>query len=273
MKKITLTKETETLFIPLYSKAIMSREGIILSDKKAEEIVNSIDYDFSKNKSSKFVDIYMSLRAAIIDDYTKNYLKENPDAIVVHLGCGLDSRIARIKENYYMWYDLDFPDVIQVRKQFYQESENYRMISSSVTDLEWLNQIENNDSHALIIAEGLTMYLTEEEIKELFLAFKNKFLQVDFIFDAYSLLSVKISRYSNPVNKMGAKIRWGLDEPHKVEEYADGIEHVKTEYFTDNERIEQLSGFTKFMFKLIYQNRFMKNLYRIYTFKISKTHN
>lgn len=75
MEKITLTAESETLFIPLYSKAEMSREGRILSDKKSEEIVNNIDYDFSKNKTSKYLNIYMGIRAAIIDDYTNKYLK------------------------------------------------------------------------------------------------------------------------------------------------------------------------------------------------------
>lgn len=187
----------------------------------------------------------------------------------MHLGCGLDSRIDRIVKKPHLWYDLDFPDVIKVRKQFYFESENYRMIASSATDLEWLNYIESGDLPTLIIAEGLTMYLTEEGIKELFLAFKNKFHQADFIFDAYSLSSVKMSKYKNPVNKMGATIRWGLDSPHEIEKYADRIKHLETKYFTNDERIERLSGFTKFMFKLLYSNNIVKNLYRIYVFKIN----
>jgi len=271
MEKVTLTAESETLFIPLYSKAQMSRKGKILSDKKAEEIVNSIDYDFSKNEKSKYLDIYMGIRAAIIDDYTNKFLKENPHAIVLHLGCGLDGRIERVAKKPHLWYDLDFPDVIKVRKQFYRESENYRMISSSVTDLEWLNNIENSNVPALIIAEGLTMYLKEEEIKELFLAFKRKFQQCDFIFDAYSLFSVKASKHKNPVNKMGATIRWGLDSPHEIEKYSDGITHLETKYFTNYEKIEQLSTITKFMFKLLYANSIVKNFYRIYVFRISKS--
>jgi O-methyltransferase involved in polyketide biosynthesis len=269
MKKIILKAESETLFIPLYSKAQMSREGKILSDNKAEEIVSSIDYDFSKIEKSKYLNIYMGIRAAIIDDYANKFMKENPGAIVLHLGCGLDGRIDRVTEKPHLWYDLDFPDVIKVRKQFYYESQNYRMISSSVTDLKWLNHIERSDLPTLIIAEGLTMYLTEEEIKELFLAVKRKFQQVDFIFDAYSLFSVKASRYKNPVNKMGATIHWGLDSPQEIEKYADGITHIETKYFTNYIRIEQLSRFTKFMFKLLYANNLVKNLYRIYVFKIS----
>lgn len=205
MGKITLTKESETLFIPLFGKSEMSREGKILIDKKAQEIVNSVEYDFTKNKSSKYLSIYMGIRAAIIDDYANKFIQEHSNAIILHLGCGLDSRIERITEKPQLWYDLDFPDVITLRKQFYHESQSYRMLSSSVMDLEWLNAIDSKNFPTLIIAEGLTMYLTEEEIKELFLAFKRKFQQVDFIFDAYSISSVKMSKYKKPGKQNGSE--------------------------------------------------------------------
>jgi len=81
----------------------------------------------------------MGLRAGIIDDYVNQFLKANPRAIVLYLGCGLNGRIERIAEKPLLWYDLDMPEVIEVRKKFYTESENYRMISSSVIDLETVN--------------------------------------------------------------------------------------------------------------------------------------
>ena len=270
MKKIALSKEKETLFLPLYSKAKISKTNSILTDKKAEEIVSSVTYDFSKNKMSKFVDIYMALRASILDDYCNEFLRNNPGTVVFHLGCGLDSRINRISENYQMWYDLDFPEVISLRKEFYQESDTYKMIPSSVTGLAWLNSINTGSSPVLVIAEGLTMYLDENDIKNLFLSFRNKFALSYFIFDAYSVFSVKISRYKNPVNKMGAVIRWGLDDPEEIEKYSPDISHIDTIYFTDSRKIEKLGNFDRFMFKLFYSNKFMKNLYRIYIFKIEK---
>jgi len=38
----------------------------------------------------------MSLRAAIIDDYADSFIGKNTDCIVLHLGCGLDSRVLTI---------------------------------------------------------------------------------------------------------------------------------------------------------------------------------
>jgi O-methyltransferase involved in polyketide biosynthesis len=273
MEKIRLTQESETLFIPLYGKAQMSKEGVLILDKKAEEIVSSVDYDFSRSKTPRGVHIYMAIRAYIMDNYTNRFLRDNPNAVVLHLGCGLDSRIERITEKMgkrpRLWYDLDFPGVIAVRRQFYSQNENYRMIGSSVTDLEWLDIVESGSYPVLIIAEGLTPYLKDEEIRELFLAFKKKFQQATFIFDAYSELSVKLSQRHNPVNKLGAKIRWGLDDPRKIEAIAEGIKHVDTKYFTGRYITGKLKGFTRVWFKAIYSNPFVNNLYRIYVFQIT----
>lgn len=262
---------SETLFIPLYGRAQMSKNGWFFTDKKAEEIVSEVGYDFTKNKRSVFLDIYMSIRAAKIDNHAERFITENPDTVVLHLGCGLDSRAERIFAKPKLWYDLDFPDVISARKRYFKESESYRMIASSVTDLTWLNHVEETDSPVLVIAEGLTMYLTEEENKALILALQKKFRRVQYLFDAYSLLSVRLSQKSNPVNRMGAVIRWGLDTPSLVEAYGSGIRHLTTEYFNNDERLKALPLHIKVFFRLMFCNNFAKEFYRIYTFTLNQT--
>jgi len=45
--KVVLTKEMDTLLIPLYGKAMASKKKLpILIDNKAWEIVENIDYNF-----------------------------------------------------------------------------------------------------------------------------------------------------------------------------------------------------------------------------------
>ena len=161
-----LNNESKTLFIPLLGRAQMSEKNLFLKDAKAEEIINRVDYDFTKLKQSKWLSMYMSLRGLLIDELTNKYLSNNKNTTVIHLGCGLDSRCLRIKENYKIWYDLDFDEVIEVRKEFYQENDKYKMIGSSVTDYKWLDEIDDNNN-ILIIMEGLTMYLSRAEIIEL----------------------------------------------------------------------------------------------------------
>jgi O-methyltransferase involved in polyketide biosynthesis len=162
-----LNNESKTLFIPLYGKAMMSQNNLFLCDKKAEEIVAGINYDFANLKQSKWLSMYMALRASIIDEMCNQYMEENSQPTIIHLGCGLDSRICRINSKYHMWYDIDFESVISLRKHYYQENEKYKMIGKSVTDLSWLQEIDNVSENILIIAEGLTMYLSEDEMKNL----------------------------------------------------------------------------------------------------------
>ena len=206
-----LNNESKTLFIPLYGKALMSKQNLFIKDKKAEEIINNVEYNFRKLKQSKWLSMYMAARARQIDELCNGYIKENKNLVVIHLGCGLDSRALRVNQEYNMWYDLDFESVIELRKQYYKESEKYKMIGKSVTDLTWLQDIKECEE-ILIVAEGLTMYLSEEEIKDILVAINNKFKNVTLIFDAYSKKAVKASKIKNPVNQMNAQIKYGLDK-------------------------------------------------------------
>ncbi len=268
IEKIHLTAEKETLFIPLIGKAQMSRKGQILRDKKAEEIVDRVDYDFSKSGSNRFIAIYMAIRAAILDGYVDQFIARHADARIIHLGCGLDSRIDRLAARPRIFYDLDFPEVIEVRHQFFSEDSGYRMIASSATDLTWLDQIDAQTSPTLVIAEGMTMYLSEQEISELVLALSRRFPGAEMVFDAYSVSAVRLSQRKNPVNAMGARIRWGLDDPRLFEQIASSIRHLSTAYFPDYPGVNDLTGMTRVLFKLLYGNRWANHLYRIYRFQL-----
>ncbi len=93
---ITLNKEKETLLVPLYGKAMeSSKKHPLLTDKKTVEIVNNIDYDFKSLRIPGKTNTMMCMRARLLDIYTENFLKRNEDVVVLHLGCGLDSRCVR----------------------------------------------------------------------------------------------------------------------------------------------------------------------------------
>lgn len=267
---IQLSNESETLFIPLYGKALMSRTNTIITDKKAEEIVVNVDYDFTKLKVAKKVQVFMSLRAAIIDDYADSFIGKNPDCIVLHLGCGLDSRVLRVSKQAKCWYDLDYLDVIEIKKQFFKETSQYKMISSSVTNLDWMNQIDFSNEPVLIIAEGLLMYLSENEVKELFVSLKGKFHNGEIIFDAFSKTTVKYSKYQPSLKRTQAKILWGIDSPKEIEDFGDGITYLDTKYFNDDYRIQKLNGYFRFMFNITKNIKAAREAQRIFIFRLKK---
>lgn len=91
-EKVHLTGEKETLLMTLYGKALESRlPDSLLVDHFADEAVLKIDYDFSRLKVDTNLGVGLAIRAKTLDVRVQDFLARNPDAIVLHLGCGLDS--------------------------------------------------------------------------------------------------------------------------------------------------------------------------------------
>lgn len=250
-EKIFLVKEQETLLVPLYSKAVESQQpNPILVDRKAQEILERIEYDFTKLKISKKTTVLLCLRAKKFDDYTRKFLSSHPRSVVIHLGCGLDSRYTRVHNDEVEWYDLDLPDVIDLRRKFYKETDTYHMISSNVTDFGWIGNISSRVRSVLVIAEGLFMYLKEEEVKALILKLKEAFPRCDLVFDAFSALTVRYAHKDPSLNKTGATIHWGIDDARVIEQWAEGIRLKEEWYFTQAEDINKLGLVYRLAFKI-----------------------
>ena len=262
-----LNNESKTLFIPLLGKAIMSKNNLFLHDPKAEEIISKIDYDFNSLKQSKWLSMYMSLRALIIDELCNKYIEEHPNATIIHLGCGLDSRCLRVNQNFDTWYDIDYENVIDIRKKFYEEDSKHKMIGSSVLDYKWLEKIKTNDN-IMVVAEGLTMYLSEEEIKELVAQINNKLGDVHLLFDAYSKKGVKSSKIKNPVNQMNAEVKYGIDNPEDFLQLNNNLEYVATHLIRKED--DNLHGLTKLIFNNLYCGKLSQSIYKIYEFNLKR---
>ena len=242
-----LVAEQETLLITLYSKTFGSPPGWF-SDPAAWKIVEAIDYDFSKLKVKTGTRLTVCLRAMKIDREIRTFLQAAPDGVVLHLGCGLDTRFDRVDNGRVRWYDLDLPEAIELRRKLFNESERYRMIASSVTDWAWMSQVNTHGQPAFIAAEGLMMYLKPEEVKELVLRLQGAFPGGRLVFDAFSGFTAR-NVYRNPsLRKTGAVIQWGIDDPHEIERWAPGI-HLNEEWtFDQAEEIAQLSSGYRLMF-------------------------
>ena len=93
-----LTDVPETMLITLWAKAEETkRADALLHDEKAVEIIDKIEYDFSKFSKAKFSQAGCCVRAGLIDAETKDFLNKHPDAVVVQLGAGIDARYERLQ--------------------------------------------------------------------------------------------------------------------------------------------------------------------------------
>lgn len=260
-----MTNESKTLFIPLYGKAVMSKEGF-LKDPTAEKIVEAEAENFNNVDHSRKLAIYMAMRAKQYDEIVRNFIRHKPKPLIIQLGCGLDSRVNRVEHENVMWYDLDFPDVIELRKKYYNENELYTMIPSSVTDPAWLDSIAYNNENVLIIAEGLSMYLSENDMKNLMECFRSRFRKTTFIFDAYSPFAAKMSKYKNPINNVDAKIDFAMNKPEILE--TDKIKCTLNSDIIQKKYVKKLTGIDKIRFT--FMGSAGKNMYRIFGYKIKE---
>lgn len=202
----------KTLFIPLYGKARTSQKGIILHDKKAEEIWAKESFEIKGKSKSKWLAYNMAMRARVFDDWTNQILSaSSQETLVLQIGCGLDSRCLRVHEKYFQWIDCDFPDVINVRKHYFDEKENYQMLALDASNTEEMKVLPNK-GRAIVIMEGVSMYLSQEKLAALLKLLKDKYRNLHLFMDVYTEFGAKISRLKNPVNDVGVRTLNGIDE-------------------------------------------------------------
>src|SRR5512136_1265660 len=171
--KITLTPEQETLLIPLYTKAQPGNP--LFFDPKAQEILNQLEYDFTRLRVPYKTVILICQRAKKLDAVVGAFLSDHPGGVVLHLGCGLDGRFWRVDNGQVEWYDLDMPAVIELRQRFFTAHERYHTIAASVADLEWMDAVVVGGRPVLVVAEGLLMYLDEVTVRGLVLLLHETF--------------------------------------------------------------------------------------------------
>ena len=254
----------KTLYIPLYGKALVSRKGIILEDKTAEQIWDMVQFPLKAKSRSKWLAYYMSMRAKVFDDWLESKIAAFPEAVVLHLGCGLDSRNLRVGVPACIWYDVDFPQVIEERKKYFRDEDHYRMIGVDVTDPELLLQIPSADT-ALIVMEGISMYLTPEELTRTLTQLARHFPSVHLLMDCYTEFAAKASKVKNPINDVGVNQVYGLDDPTALQ--SSGLRFVREHPMTPETLIDQLQGMEKTIFQKLFAGSFAKKMYRLYEYQ------
>lgn len=253
MEFINLSSTASTLLITLYSRANLSKQNLIIKDEKAEEIIQLAGYSQKKLKLRKSYQIFLTIRAKLIDDYTQSFIdKHKGDCTVIQVACGLDSRYTRINNPDVHWYDLDLYGTIELRKKFYKQTTNYKMIESNVCNFTWINKIdpEHLKKPTLIIAEGLFMYLSKEDNQHVFSSLPQHFKDVDVIFDTFSPLVVKLSKHIHTLKRTNASFKFGFKDPKVIENMSDRIKHVKMLSYNKNKYVKELPLFYRFTSKL-----------------------
>ena len=215
--RVELTGAPQTMLATLYARALdADLPDPILGDRYAKEIVERIDYDWSKTSITARNSPSVTTRSAHFDNWAREFLAVNPQAVVLHLGCGLDSRYWRLEPGPGVeWYDVDYPDVAELANQFFPSADHHHVVAASVTDPAWLRDIPT-DRPTLMIGEGLTMYLTELDGIALLRRVVDRFPSGELQFDAFNRLGIKTQWINSPVRRSGSRLYWGINGPGEI---------------------------------------------------------
>jgi len=231
-QKIKIKKGTieETLVLPLWGRAYETQKlNPRLIDKNAVELITHIDYDFSNIEKTQSISQHgWVARSLHTDRVAREFITKHPEATIVNIGCGLDTTFSRIDNGKIMFYELDLPDVIALRKNFYEDSDRHKSIASSFLDTEWFKEIEVRDG-LLFLAGGVLMYFEEEQIKTFFIQVTNYFKTCEFFFDSLSPMGMKIAK-KQVLKKggMGMPMNggWGLKPVRVIEKWDKRIKVI-----------------------------------------------
>lgn len=255
----------KTLYIPLYGKAFVSRKGIILHDPKAEMIWQKEGFALKGKSSSKWLAYYMGMRSAVFDRWLKAQMSQDEDAVILHIGCGMDSRVERVGTKGHQWYDIDFPDVINERQKYYHEDDFYHMAACDVRNDGWIQTLPSG-RRAIIVMEGVSMYFQREELQSLLSTFSSYFSSVKILMDCYTEKAAKISKYKNPINDVGVTVVYGVDDP-AVLATDTGIAFFKEHDMTPEFIMNELHGMEKVIFRNIFGGKFSRGMYRMFEYR------
>jgi len=229
--KVDLKGVPQTLLLPLIGRAKFSQESYSpIHDKKAIELVDSLNYDFDNLLSVKNVKqstLFWIARAYQFDRAILEYLKDHPKAVIVNLGCGLDTAFNRVDNGTLTWIDIDLPDVMDLREQLLPPTNREIYIKKSILDFSWTDDVKKHGKDVFFFAGGLFMYFTEEQIKSIFKQIELEFPESHLIFDN---ISPKGIRHANEMlQKSGMKdalLQWGIYNGKKIKNWSPGIETV-----------------------------------------------
>jgi methyltransferase (TIGR00027 family) len=188
---------------------------------------------------------YIALRARKYDAYAQEFIQNQPDGLVVSLGCGFDTRYWRVSEEPWNYVEIDLPEVIEVKEKVLGDIATYKMIACSVLEDRWIEEIRSIQAeNILFLAEGLFMYLPKADVVRIFNVLAETFSRSHIVFEVVNEKYTKGMWKKSVESKMrrslgseaGSSYQFGVRNARDVEAYGKDIKVVEEwSYFEDED--------------------------------------
>ncbi|MFB9905799.1 class I SAM-dependent methyltransferase [Allokutzneria oryzae] len=220
---IELGDVQETLLSTLYARAVETRKKHgILRDPKAVEMVERIDYDFTKFDGSPTL-VASVMRTLLLDEWVRGFLSLHPKGTVVEVGAGLNTRFERVDNGRTHWVDLDLPDSMKLRERFFTESDRRRMVAASVLDDSWHEVVRALPAPYFFVSEGVLLYLDETDVRNALGRVAQGFPGARIAFDTAGRWMVEHQDDAMFKKRVAATYAWHCDDPEEVQRWDVGL--------------------------------------------------
>ncbi|NRQ13178.1 class I SAM-dependent methyltransferase [Ensifer sesbaniae] len=242
----------ETLLITLRAKAAESAfPDSLLRDRFAAELMRRLDGKAKALDVGHDMTIGIAVRAYLLDRWTRAFIQRHPDAVVLNLGCGLDTRILRLDPpSSVAWFDVDFPDVIALRQQLFPDRIGCTAIASSITERDWIDRIPD-DRPTIVVAEGVLPYLRDQEVRDLMRRLVTCLAGGEIVFDAYSHIAIELLRFNPSLRATGAELRWGIEDARALEREVPGLTLLEDIHDYDAAQIARMSPMARIAIQFV----------------------
>jgi len=225
----------QTLLLPLHARLQEAgRPHPLVRDERAVRIASQLDYNAASATMSAHDQVATLLRLRQFDRRAQDFLRRTARPVVVHLGCGLDTRFDRLDDGRVRWVDLDLPEVIDLRRKLIGETARCRMLGRSALDPAWMDEVGRvKGPSCLFLAEGVLPYFEPAQVRWLVQTLHRRFPGSELVFDALSPGMIRLHQVEIRRSRVSTLLQWGLAHPKELEGWADGIRLLNAWYYFD----------------------------------------
>lgn len=208
----------DTLFIPLAGRIYISKEfPNYFYDEKALGLAKQFQFQSIIDNSKEYSLLGSASRALLMDNTVISFLKDKELANVVCIGCGLETMSFRLNEyeNQCIFYQIDFPSVIEAREKVLGVRKNEVLISGNANEIDFSTYMDC-DLPTIFVVAGVFQYFQEEEVISLMKKMQESFGKPQIVFDAVDEFGMNyIKKYVKKTGNQSAMIYFCINSPEE----------------------------------------------------------
>ena len=218
------------IFVDRHALAVTEKLNPVLADSKVKLLRR-----LAAGRLDPRLGVHIALRSQQYDDYVRQFLATHTQGVVVNIGCGMDMRFERVDDGRLLFFDLDLPEVISLKKQYVEENERYHLLACSVFEKDWMEGVlQYGPRPVLFLAEGVFMYLDPTLVRDLVLTLCDRFKNTELVFETVKkgwtegfmkkMVSFKMQKqlFLGP----GTEYRFGIADKRALESWHPGLKFI-----------------------------------------------